>query len=269
MKPRLCLRFFIASVALAAAARAQIVEDFSQGHGDDPGGAYVGRAGGGWTTPWMLKRVLPVSTVDRDVTDLNPLVPGGGNYLSVSGVATKPGIWGISRQFAPVPSRVYNGIRRDANHTIRFDLRIDELGGWSRGEEITIGDSFTTAQYDGVGQATSFFIRAYQGGDGNARPDSWALFDGTRDGKFNSARYVDTGIPLVVGATYRFTIRLYPETRSWSATISDGTRTYTSGSLGYRAAGLGTGVFTIFRTTNQSTDSTTLSLDNIRIDDGA
>lgn len=269
MKTLVLSRFAFAFVSLTALSHGQIIDDFSNGQGAAPGGAYVGQASSGWTTPWMIKRVLPDCAVDRDVSDQSPLVQGGGNYLFVSGVANKPGIWGVSRQFAPVPTRNYNGVRRAANHTIRFDLRVDELGGWSHGENITIGDSFSPAQNDGMGPPSAYFIRVHKSGEGRARPDTWALYDGTRDGKFNSSNYVDSGMTLTVGVTYSFTIRLYPDARTWTATIKEGNRSYTSGMLGYRAAGFGTGVFSIFRTTNQSTDSTAMSLDNIRIDDGA
>lgn len=258
----------VALLGLSSPASAQITENFSAGHGLAPGGAYTGETGGGWTTPWLPKRPFPSVAVDRDVVDTAPLVRGGGRYLVVSGVPTSPGVWGISRQYAPFPNREYQGVRRDRSHVIRFNIRIDELSGWSRGENFTIGESAAPLELAGLGPNSAFFIRVHRDPVGTAPANSWALYNGARDGTFDPSRYVDSGIPLVFGLTYTFTVRLRPETRSWFATIEDGSRTYTSPSLGYRAGGLGTGVLTFIREGGRSDDFTTFSLDNLLIDDG-
>lgn len=261
-------RPFAVLLATAAAAFAQITEDFSAGHGQAPGGAYSGDVNAGWITPWLPKRPFPSVAVDRDITDAAPLARGSGNYLVVSGAPVGSGIWGIARQYAPYPNREYSGVRRDRPHVIRVNLRIDELAGWSGGESFTFGESIATTEPVGLGPQSSFYIRVHRDKIGSAAAGSWALYDGARDGSSDANRFVDSGIPLVFGVTYTFTIRLRPDTRSWIATIEDGTRSYTSPTLGYRSGGYGTGVLAFFREGAAKNDLTTFSIDNIVIEDG-
>jgi hypothetical protein len=268
MKPKFPTCALLAFLALAPFATAQITDDFTPGHGLADGGTYTGVAENGWTTPWLLKRPHPSVMLDRDVLDSNPLIKGGGNHLVVSGVATSAGIWGIARQFAPFPNREYNYVRRDRSHVIRLNLRFDDLSGWSSGEDVAVGDGQSANENNGIGPQSSFMLRAHYSDTGGARGNHWAVYDGQRDGTFDRNRYVDTGIPLVAGVTYTITLRIRPATRSWIATIEDGTRSFTSGTLGFRAGGYGTGILTIIRTTNESSDATTFSLDNVVIDDG-
>jgi hypothetical protein len=214
----------------------------------------------------MVKRPNPGVAIDRDVIDTQPLQAGAGNYLQVSGVSYTPGIWGIARQYAPYPNREYKWVRRDRPHVIKLLFRVDDLGGWSRGENVTIGESQATTEILGVGPLGTFFVRAHHSPTGTAGAETWALYNGVRDGTFKADRYVDSGIPLKVGTTYSFTFRLNPRDRSWQATIQDGQRSYTSDWLGYRAGGLGTGILAFLREANANDDLTTFSIDEIVID---
>lgn len=269
MNPRLIATGFLsACLGLTSVASAQIIEDFSAGHGLAPGGGYTGDATDGWSSPWLPKRADSSVTVDRDVVDTNPLVRGGGNYLLISGISVVPGVWGVSRQYAVHPNREYRNVRRDRAHVIRFDLRIDDLSGWSKGEDFAIGDAQSAQENYGLGPISTIAIRAHQSDTGSAKANRWAVYDGNRDGTFQSSRYIDTGISLTTGVTYTFIIRMRPATRSWIVTIDDGTQRFTSGLLGFRAGGLGSGILSFFRTTNSRNDATTFSLDNLLIEDG-
>jgi len=267
-RPLPLIAFTLASLTFTPIGRAQISDDFSAGHGVATGGAYSGEAGNGWSTPWLPKRLNSSIAVDRDILDSEPLVPTSGYYLVVSGLPSNSGIWGIARQFAPYPDRELSGVRRDRSHVISFHFRVDELTGWSQGDAFTIGESMSIQDKQGLGPQSSFFIRAHFNKVGSVAAGTWALYNGVRDGSSDINRFIDSGIPLVTGITYKFSIHLRPDTRSWMATIEDGTRRFTSELLGYRTGGLGTGVLAFFREGVSVTDSTTFSLDSLLSRDG-
>jgi hypothetical protein len=254
--------------AFGSTVSGQITEDFSPGHGNVPGGLFTGKAEGGWNTGWLVKRPNTSVAVDRDVIDSFPLAAGTGNYLQVSGVPASYGIWGIARQFAQYPNREYKWVRRDRPYTINFLFRVDDLGGWSRGDSVTIGEANSSAELMGTGVMSAFLLSAHHSPSGAVLPGHWALYDGTRDGKLSVDRFVDTGMRLRVGITYAFSIRINPLNLSWQVTINDGEQVYTSDWLGFRAGGLGTGMLAFLRSTNSAGDFTSFSIDNLVIDSG-
>ncbi len=69
---------------------------------------------------------------------------------------------------------------------------------------------------------------------------NWGFYNGLRNGTFdNSKSLVNSGIPLVLGNTYRFTILDDPSTGTYIASVDnldDAAAAFTSGSLGYRVA---------------------------------
>lgn len=256
------LFFGLASVTFL---RAQITADFTSGQEGDPAGAYADVATGGWNTPWLTKSNFG-GPILRNVLNVSPLA-GGGNYLQVSATQRGGGktrsMVGIARQYAGSP---VNGVNRMYSHSISFDFRLDECSGFdSPDDNITISDATDTTTTSGVGSTSSFLIRAFGSGQGNASPGKWAIYNGNKKGGgYDPDLFVDTGMTLRVGVLYSFTLRLNPQNKTYTVTISEGGKSYVSPEVGYRCQGFGNGVITFMRE-GTAGDYTSFSLDNISI----
>lgn len=265
LSQNIVFRPLLITLATATSLYAQISAEFTTGQEGDPIGAYADVAGGGWNTPWLTKSNAG-GPISRDVKNSAPL-GGGGNYLRVS--ATQRGgnnqrsFIGLARQYAGSP---VNGVSRKNPHTINFDFRLDECSGFNGDDDnITIGDASDTTTSSGIGTSSSFLIRAFGGKAGTAVPGKWAVYNGARNaGNYDLNRFVDTGMDLRVGVMYNFTIKLNPSEKSYTVTISEGGKSYTSPAMGYRGKEFGNGVLAFIRE-GASGDYTSFSLDSISI----
>lgn len=262
---RSALLVFYIILVLSHSLFGRINSDFSGGQNGDPIGAYADRASDGWSTPWLVKSNFG-SPILRNVADAFP-IDRGGSYLQVSsfqrGGGKTRGFIGIARQYAGTPA---NGVDRMQPHSISFDFRLDECGGFdSADDNITICDATDTTTTSGVGSTSSFLIRVFGSGTGKVAPGNWALFNGNRKGGgYDVNLFVDTGVAMRVGVVYRFTLRLNPLNKSYVVIVSDGGKTYVSPEMGYRCQGFGNGVIAFLRE-GTAGDYTSFSLDNILI----
>jgi uncharacterized protein (TIGR03382 family) len=68
-------------------------------------------------------------------------------------------------------------------------------------------------------------------------PNSWFFFDAGNESPanaFTGANLVGTGIALVPGLVYDFTVDVYPSLGKYDATVSDGTNSFTGTDLQFR-----------------------------------
>jgi hypothetical protein len=98
---------------------------------------------------------------------------------------------------------------------------------------------------------------------------NWTFYNGAGDGAaFNGANLVDSGIALVLGNTYRFTILDDPSTGTYIASVDnldDPAGAFTTGSLGYRGlAGANPHIHFAARVSN-SGDTAGFTVDNVSI----
>ena len=77
----------------------------------------------------------------------------------------------------------------------------------------------------------------------------WVFYDGGRDrGDRSAERNVASDIAVITGEVYDFTIEVDPETQSYIATVSDGTDSFTTGTLGWWTNCLEIGGLLVFDT---------------------
>jgi methionine-rich copper-binding protein CopC len=99
---------------------------------------------------------------------------------------------------------------------------------------------------------------------------NWTFYNGTGDGgAFVGANLVDSGIPLVLGNTYRFTILDDPSTASYTASVynlNDPAGAFTTtGSLGYRGLAVANPHIHFGASMNNSGDTAGFTVDNVSI----
>lgn len=196
---------------------------------------YKGKAGLGWDNGWDVTTgggTAPTATV-LDSSEVN----GSGNYLSVS--SSFNGDTAIGREFDSTGGLGGYDIATKKLKT-SLDLRVDSLSGWDTTTDyLSVHGTSNTdpvTQFN-LGPKSTFIIRAFGASPGVGLNDSeWLLYNGASDGGgYNTANFVNSGMPVVEGNTYTFTIVSDPVTKKYSGSISDGTNTVTWSNLGWRA----------------------------------
>ncbi|RRJ98999.1 hypothetical protein Ga0100231_000715 [Opitutaceae bacterium TAV4] len=206
------------------AAAATIIADFTGGAGTtNASHQFEGKSGEGWKTAW--------STASTNTTLTTALV--ADDYLKVS-VA----VAGDSTPRRSSLNRAYNSgstatIDTTATYTLTFDLRFDDLTGFSTKDDyIGIFDSptrQTSVAVGGVANSWAFQIT------GNSKTIQWN--SGSKDG--GVANFVSSGVIVETGKLYTFTVTVNPTDHSYIASIvTDGApaSTVTSSALGFRSA---------------------------------
>lgn len=262
MKPILthpCGLAFLAGLALIAPSQAAILANFDNGAGTTSADQFAGIAGNGWTSAWGNSGSnIPTTTV-TNTTQIN----GAGNYLTVNANGTSDG--SIGRAFDGVGTS--GGVDATQPVTFSFDLRIDSLTGWdSANDYLSVHSS--TGNYN-VSNASSFIIRAYGASPvAGKNASEWLLYSGAGDGGgFSTANFQNSGMTIVAGTTYHFTITNYHATETYDVSIFDGTNTVSAAGLGWRADA-GGGVQDALAFNNKesaTTDTFGYSIDNISI----
>ncbi len=271
----------IACTALCSAiigqTNADIVAQFADGNDNFNGGlnppsvdSYFGMAGGGWGGAWSTAKNAS-STFSSGVINTAP-IHGGGNYLNAT-LTLAPGVAGqaaAGRQYqAPA------GFQLSDPHTISFKFRpeTDFPDDANLSDRYQIWDN-TTGNQSATAANNTWAIASYGAGSA-AGPlgtvsGNWGFLSGsTSSNAFNAQTFVDTGINVQAGKVYSFEITTDPTSKSWSATISDGVNTFTSGTLLWRNQTVSQAGGNLFWGTQKSAISVgntmTYSLDNVRI----
>ncbi len=237
-----------------ALSQAAIVvsEDFSSG---------TLSGGTGWLAgSWTALRTSPVAPV---VSSVNPLTPGSGNYLPVVANTTQQQTHGVSRT---IPTVVATNA-----HTITFDWRLDtsltDFASWTDRVHFgaSNGDVNSTPNFSwlvGVAAASNSTANVVPAG-------KWYVYDHDGDSDFTGANLINTGVDLVAGVTYSFTIQVNPAgtgTYTVSFIGSNGT-SYNSGTLDFRNQNSAVANQIVFASVTSATDDgTTFSFDNFAID---
>jgi hypothetical protein len=226
--------------------------------GNTTGDQFPGSQGDGWLQGWGVTKngTQPSLTVD----DADPLSVTSGNYLAVTNNGT--GDNGFGRLFDGTGT---TGVNITQAHTITFDVRIDTLNGWNANTDyITIHGSASSSTYN-VQTNASFIIRAYGAASGNAVANRWAFNNGSSTGAIS---WVDSGMELVAGTTYSFSITSYPATKTYDVSINDGTTTVSQMGLNWRNT-TNSPVSTVLafnQRVSSAADTVGYSLDNVRIE---
>jgi hypothetical protein len=217
-------------------AQPDTVANFTDGNTSILVDQFKGTAGLGWDAGWDITTgggTAPTATV-LDTTPVN----GSGNYLSVS--TSYIGDTAIGREFDKTGGAGGYDITTTKLKTT-LDLRVDSLTGWDTATDYLTVHS--TSNIDPVtqfnpGGLSTFIIRAFGASPAEGKNAfEWLLYDGASDGGgYNVNNFVNSGMPVVEGKTYTFTIVSDPVTKKYSGSIFDGTTTVTWSNLGWRAA---------------------------------
>ena len=256
----------------AASAQAVTVANFTGGNSSVIVDAYQGTAGSGWQGEWIMNQTNANST--GTVTNATP-VNGGGNYLAMTSTTSGNGAsaTGWNRQYGGSGG----GVSLSSTHTISWTFRVDETA-------TSLSSNFNTGndryQFTGGNAAANtsaasneWFVfssgatPAPAGGNFAAR--KWEFYSGGATSAFGDGSIVDSGISLVSGTTYFFSITTDPSTRTYVGTVSDGTNSFTTGTLNWRnqvdnPASSG-GFFTASITSSAAGETRSASLDSISI----
>jgi len=219
---------------------------------------YTGTSGAGWLDGWSTH--TSSSTFTNIVSAASPL-RSGGNYLAatlnVTGTATSAS-GAIGRKF---DTRAVNDT---LPYSVAFDIRLDSAMANGSDKLLAFGDVSTSYVFS-TGSGNTFCIQGiYNGGS-----PVWTLLNGSRDGSGGST--VNTGVALTQGAVYRFLVNVDPPSRSWTVSIDDGSSTYQSGALGYRAASSSEGGNTLYfgAAVRNTTAHLSYSLDHVVVTTGS
>lgn len=247
----------------ASAASAQttpISANFTGGNGTASFDQYTGVAGGGWASAWNVVQNTVEGTQTIGVANTSP-VSSGGNYLSFSNTGTNGGNnLGLNRTW---DTNTFSATA--APFRISFDLRIDSVSGWnSTNDYITLSTGGSGNASPGGG--STFIIRAYGANIGTAVANTWAFYNGGKDGLgFNTSLFISSGMAVTSGTTYKFTIDLNPAALTYVATINNGTTSISSAAMGYRTNLANKSTFQINSMNSAPADTFAYSLDSVGI----
>jgi len=239
-----------------------IVEAHFSGQPEEVDG-YPGIPGEGWKSAWEYAVYNDASGEPTVLSD-SPLKPGegSGNYLQVD--TTHPyqedpdvvSYAGARRNYKPFDAP---GIDWSKDYTVQFSVRVDEnLAG---GDFNHVDDRYQFSELDnGYNADTSatWLVSMFGGASDPEAEDPianaedvgvWVFYDGGRDREARDAeRNVASDIVAITGVVYDFTIEVDPETQSYVATVSDGTDSFTTGTLGWWTSCFEVGGLLVFDT---------------------
>jgi len=229
-------------VNICGKIHASIVANFTDGTGTTLVDQYAGLAGAGWLTAWTLN--TSGGTASATVNSLSPL-SGGGNYLSYSHSYTSTSVIAYAGVYRQHDTAVVD-LTQPLVYTI--DYRVDYAAA-------------TDFQY--------VILSSTVAANATSSNDTWyiksTLTNGWQVGGTN------TGISVVVGDVYRFTITVNPSSKNYIATVADLTAgtSYTTTTIAFRnttAASDGSYLcFGIRDDAYNASDTFGFSIDNISI----
>lgn len=253
-----------------------IIANFTDGNGTASVDQYQGIAGSGWVGGWTTAvggsgGTTGSPSIVPTVINTTPM-NGGGNYLS--SVVTTPS--GDRTQWNAAVSRQYTSfgnVDTSLDHTITFSLRLDSTNGFAAGGDVFGAFGGSTASNNFVGTST-WAVRAMGAAIGSSVPSmTWAAYNGGQDGGlFNSGNLVQvgTGLSLVQGTVYTFTIDVQPSTLSYDVSVTNGVNTVSQTGLGFRSSSAPANPFVSFgsqfsTTSGVLTDTLTFSADSVTV----
>jgi fibronectin-binding autotransporter adhesin len=231
---------YLAMAQLAGAASQQITPlQFDGGNGSANIDQYPGGGGNGWGWNAWKTNVTSAGAgnVTATVVNTTPFGYGSsGNYLSVTCSNSTSGgqqclerqCYGAGNGFVP------------ATYTVTWKFRLDSPGlpGNSTSDYIRFCEQNYSSSPDMAGGGnTTWLITATGAAQGGALANTWAFYNGGRDsGGFNSSLLTNSGIQLVQGHVYTFTVVQTPANTNWVGSVLDNTTGafFKSGTLGYR-----------------------------------
>ncbi len=231
----LVVAFGLAASSPAQATPIKIHAHFNGGTVD----SYPGAAGDGWLTPWAHGSYGTYSGAVKADAPLN----NSGRYLEVD-VTRGSQYASTYRRFDSTQAAPYR-----KPYYVSFDIRIDALAGY---EVNVIGSS--TPQGN-VGSEASWGVTFGSGNNGIH------FLNASTGGGYGET---DTGLNLVLGRVYSVHLVVTGGSKLYSAEISDGVTTFTSGVLRGRNAANQI-PFLNFGTRLFSTGSASFAIDNIMI----
>jgi hypothetical protein len=251
-----------------------VAAHFTGGNSDTVVDAYVGKPGDGWRTAWAtaVTRTDVVATiVSPGDTGFSELHAGRGAYLSVTATqstADATGLAAVTRDYKTTTGTP--GIDWTKQHTIKFTVRIDENVATFTDFDDRYLMYDASASQSGASANCTWMITAYGAEGTYAGADvvrQWSFYNGDRlGGTLSAANNVDTNIDIATGGVYDFTIVVDPTTRSYDATVSNGTNSFTANDLGWRTSGAQVGGYLSFATRSSTTgEIRAFSLDEVVI----
>lgn len=196
-----------------------------------PGDGYPGSAGNGWGSGWVTQASASSATWASGVgSSYRSMSPGGGNYLgNVYQFGSGSGYHLLSRQYVTCAAA---GVDTTQAHQVTFKFRLnsptttwdDSLGR----DSLSFYDDVAGNSY--FSSSPTWIFGASSRTGGTTPKLNFEVIDGNRDGTGTS---IDTGIALVTGTVFIFTVTTHPDTRSWDAVISNGVSTFSRDGLGW------------------------------------
>jgi len=252
--------------------RADVVANFAGGNSSSAVDAYPGMAGSGWLDAWQLQ-IARAQMTGTQVLSSYPLATGGGNYLDAS-IDMDADVTDANQGQGCV-ARTYDDYYGDFSaalpHTIQFKVRIDEsMSGGTFTSDLDRYYFFDNpTATNGTRAENSWAVFAFGANYGTSVAKKWAFYNGLQDGgAFSENRLVNTGMSVVTGTTYDFTITVDPANRRYDASIYNGSTTASFTGLGFRTASAAVGrVLHFGGKGNQPADLRAFSLDSVLIPD--
>lgn len=234
------------------AARSQVLTlSFAGGQGTTSVDQYTGTSGSGWISGWSTA-VTSSSTFSGSVANASPVVPGGGNYLAatVTTTGTSAPQATVFRQYDGTSS----GVDVSLDHTISFDFRGGTTLVSATSQSYNLFAS-TNSSRSGLDNTDTWAFKVENG--------TWRVMSGNNAG---GGAYLNTGMNFAAGTTYSFTVSVDADTKTYTASIYNGSSTYTSGTLGFRSSSAVDGSYLYFGASgSDSGQSYSFSLDNLNV----
>jgi hypothetical protein len=246
---------FVYALLSCRAGVAADVLNFEGGMGTGEVDAYTGAVGGGWSTPWTISSQAVGSPV---VTNVNPLTPEGGNYLSVATTGTDRN---VIRQYGNTPD-----FNIASPHTISWQWRLDS--------DFDVNSQFDRINFFANSAPSSSSTTVTNSWTIGVAPtlmgfDNWYVYDRQIDSSFGPENAVNTGISLQQGVTYFFSVDVNPAEGTYKASISDGNQQFNSGDLSFRSPSINSNYLHFGGKTSASSDALSYSLDSVTISGGS
>lgn len=244
-----CFYFAPLVFALPATAATTAIDDFSSG--------FPASGSGDWIGDWANA---------TSNANFSTSAASGALVATTTSTTTNSGLASVSRRYTANTSDIL---------TISFDFTIDSFptagasgGGTAQQDRFELFGG--SARAAGVTGTNSWLILGGQNLTGlkAGLGANWIFHNGAGNTNFIGADLVDSGIPLVLGDTYRFTILDDPSTGTYIASVGNLANmagVFTTGSLGYRGAAAADPFIHFGARMSNNGDTAGFTVDNVSI----
>ncbi len=178
--------------------------------------AVPGRPGNGWLTAWGVNANSGSNRI-AETTEVNP-INGGGKYLSVE--------FSTAHKFPHRHLYIIRGY--DAKvppNRFVFDLRLDDISAFERENSffvVAYSTKFSPISHDDFSQHTfPQDANIYWGTRVQSGSSTWLAYNSSADGKFDLAKYTDTGFAAKTNDSYHFEITINTTSNTWTVKIEN------------------------------------------------